>query len=225
MNKERLQKLNLQSYQEIEKSFDLSRMNVWGEFKTLTKSVQDGADILDLGCGNGRLLHGLPKVNFSYLGIDANAYLLSRARQRYPKQEFKLAKLEEVEISYQTYSHIYSIATFHHLVDRQDRLALLKKSYQALKPDGYIAFTVWNLWQPQFLKFIFKRIWWKLSWNDFLIPWKEEDKIVWRYYHGFTGNELRLLFTQAGFRDIDIVQYKNGIPVKRGYNYVVTAKK
>jgi len=206
------------SYQAIAAEFHQTRQkHVWPELDLLTGYVQPEAHVLDLGCGNGRLLKALSTVNLTYRGIEANHYLLEQARQQWPGQEFLFGELPTVELGSAKYQAVFMIAVFHHLVDRQDRLEALQKIYQCLQPGGYLLMTNWWLWQPRYLQNYFHWLDRKLAWNDFFVSWGPKDKRQWRYYHGFTPRELVRLLKSAGFT-IEL-------QTKNGFNLMTVARK
>lgn len=206
MNKrDRLVALNKESYERIAETFSVTRSKKsWDVLASLAAEVREGSSVLDLGCGNGRLLKALPNVNFSYTGIDSNPYLLSVARERYPDRQFVQESLETLELHGSHYDSIYCIATLHHLADESDRLSLLKKCNAALKPGGILFVTVWDLWQQKFMKYYLWHYSWKISWNDMFIPWRATQAPVTRYVHAFTASELKRLFKKAGFDPVSL---------------------
>ena len=218
-----MREINRTAYETFADEFHTTRLKPWHEVIELASAIRDGARILDLGCGNGRLLKGLPKVNFTYTGIDANEYLLARAREEFPEHTFQKTALEEIALAPESYDAIFCIATFHHLTTREDRVRLLKECHTALVSKGALIMTVWNLWQPKYGKYFFAKWWDKVSWNDFFIPWGPKEKRTWRYYHAFTAGELRGLLQEAGFTDIKIMFMREGKKVRWGNNYCVKA--
>ena len=145
MEKEkRLQQLNTSSYEQLAQDFDATRFTPWKEMEPIVVDIKDGDSIADIGCGNGRLLKALPSVNFKYVGIDSNNYLLEKARKFYPDHEFRLSDMESLELEENSYDYIFFIASFHHLVTKKARLVLLNKCKKALKGDGVLIISVWT---------------------------------------------------------------------------------
>lgn len=213
--------MNRESYEQVAESFDVTRQGPWQEIVPLTQHVKDGDSILDLGCGNGRLLNALPGVNFDYLGIDGNDYLLHQASKKFPARKFMLARLEDIELNPQSYTSIFCVAAFHHLVGRDDRLSFLKKCLGALKPRGILILSAWKLWQLRYVKNMFMFPMDKVQPNDFFIPWNAGGKTVYRYYHGFTKGELTRLLRMAGFKNFEVSTSPSD--TRRGNNYIVKA--
>jgi SAM-dependent methyltransferase len=212
-----LKELNAQAYERIAHEFDRTRQVAWQELTDLGSAVKDNDRVADLGCGNGRLLKALPKVNFDYVGIDANAHLINQARYEFPGQAFSVATLEHMELELASFDVIFCIAAFHHLIGTNDRLAFLQKCHDALKPGGQLCMTVWNLWQPKYVKYYFHDVSKKVDWNDLMIPWNAGKEPVWRYYHAFTKRGLRRLLEKVQFRNVEVTTI--------GRNYVIRAMK
>jgi ubiquinone/menaquinone biosynthesis C-methylase UbiE len=207
-----------QSYSDIAAEFHQTRRkHVWPELEFLASYVKPDDSILDLGCGNGRLLKALPTVNLNYRGIEANPYLLEQAKQSYPERIFESGELPAVDLGVSCYHVVFMIAVFHHLVDREDRLAALDTIYRALQPGGYLLMTNWWLWQPRYLRDFFHWHQRKIAWNDFFVSWGRSGGKRWRYYHAFTEKELVELLQTAGFR----LESQQRI----GYNIVTVARK
>lgn len=207
-----------ESYSAIAPEFHQTRQKrVWPEMELLAKYVQPGSHILDLGCGNGRLLKALPTVNLHYHGIEANQYLLEQARANWSEYSFTLGELPDIDLGRDKYQAVFMIAVFQHLVDHYDREEVLKNIFNALEPGGYLLMTNWWLWQVRYLKDYFHWIHRKIAWNDFFIPWGPAEQKRWRYYHAFTAGELGRLLAAAGFH----LELQKRI----GYNLVTVARK
>jgi ubiquinone/menaquinone biosynthesis C-methylase UbiE len=58
-----------EDYNRIAKYFDSTRNNV-GELEIFKKFVKNGQNILDWGCGNGRLVYLLKDKKVNYFGTD-----------------------------------------------------------------------------------------------------------------------------------------------------------
>lgn len=161
--------------------------------------------VLDLGCGNGRLIKALETSgrHFDYLGIDFSEELIKAATRNAPGREFKLADMREVDFAPASFDMIFLIASFHHLEYKSERIRLLNNINKWLKPGGYLFMTNWNLWQPKYRQYWWKNWWRKISFNDFYIPWQSysgKGEKLWRYYHSFTVNELVGILKKAGFK-------------------------
>ena len=70
------------SYEEIADQFNQTRKkHLWPELIELTKEIKTGDKILDIGCGNGRLLEAFGNKKVNYLGVDNSEKLINLARE------------------------------------------------------------------------------------------------------------------------------------------------
>jgi len=207
------------NYGEIAADFDLTRKkDLWPELIKLSEMVKNGDRVLDVGCGNGRLIEAFGDKKIEYLGVDSSERLIKLAtnqrllRRSAPRNDkwvvadiLELDKLPERDFDY-----VFCIAVLHHLPGKDLRLKALEQIKNKIKPGGKIILTVWNLWsQKKFRKLIIKYDWFKLigknqmAWGDILFDWKNAkgEKISRRYYHVFTGYGLKKL---AGETDLKI---------------------
>lgn len=189
-------------YDDIAREFSVSRVYPWKELQVFIPHMKDNFKILDLGCGNGRLLKSLEQSDrkFKYLGLDFSEQLIKEARENHPNARFVVADMADACFEPETFDMIFMIASFHHLPSRRERLELLFNINRWLKPGGYLFMTNWNLWQKKYIRYALERFWSKNSWNDFFIPWTTDDgQTVWRYYHSFTTGELVYLLKTTHF--------------------------
>ncbi|HNZ86070.1 MAG TPA: methyltransferase domain-containing protein [bacterium] len=191
------------NYNEFSSEFNATRQNLWPELLEFEKYIKDGQKILDLGCGNGRLVNLLKNYDIQYVGSDISSDLLNYAK----KQDFGKIKnfqfiesdMLDLELPDDNFDIIFLIASYHHLRTKLQRIEILLKMKKWLKKDGLIIMTNWNLFQKKYIKYIFNPE--KQSWNDFLIPWKDKkgSVVANRFYHGFMLKELKKLAKNHGF--------------------------
>lgn len=143
-----------QTYDRIAKDFSATRSYIWPDLAPYLKKVKPGASVLDVGCGNGRLLLGLPeKIN--YTGLDISSKLLAEAERKFPHHNFIETDITQTD-SWKhlgKFDFIFCIAVMHHLPDKESQLFVLKELKTHLKPKGKLLITVWNLWQKKYLKY------------------------------------------------------------------------
>lgn len=185
------------AYDAIAKTFSHTRDKPWVEMDYFKEIVTEGS-IIDLGCGNGRiydLFMDNPKIK--YTGVDFSEKLIELARDRYKdikenKPELIVADMNEYKIKPQGYDAIFLIASYHHILDKKERMVLLKNISQGLKDNGIVILTVWNLWNSK----TFKKV--LASWGrkvlrkegggifDINYPFNDFGKISYRPYKMFT---------------------------------------
>jgi SAM-dependent methyltransferase len=222
-------KLVEDSYNSIATDFDLTRKKeLWPKIKEYAAKVDDGNRVLDLACGNGRLLQAFKDKKISYLGIDNSIGLVNIARRNYPGFEFvkgNVLYLLDLLDKEKKYDYVFCLAALQHIPGKKLRLEALKNMGDILAENGEVIVSNWNLWQSQHRKKIFLFIFYKiigfnsLDFKDILFPWKRNNgqRISYRYYHAFTKRELIKLAEKAGFKKIILEKDK--------YNYWLFLKK
>lgn len=197
------------NYQEIAVDFDATRKKeIWPKMRELADTVEEGNSILDLGCGNGRLLEAFKGKNIKYLGLDNSEELIRLAKKNYPDKEFRVADAVNLEsISEDNFDYIFCLAVLQHIPSRDLRCQSLVQMRNKLAPQGKIVISVWNLWKNKKYRPLLLKNYWlkiigrnKLDHNDLLFPWKDStgQETSKRYYHAFTRKELKKLSRLAG---------------------------
>ncbi len=236
---EKILKSVMDSYHIIANEFSDTRQYNWKEFEYFKKYLLNEANIIDLGCGNGRLLKFLYQKylnnNFKYIGIDNSKKLLKKAKEIHPEGIFIFGDQIDIPIEDDRADIIFNIAAFHHIPSKKLRLKALNEMRRALRKNGILILTVWNLWQSKYwlailtslMRFITSLGNYHLG--DFFIPWKNNKGVHLsnRYYHSFLPRELNKLIKNSGFEIIENFTAKKGkkVPFLQGFNYCVIAKK
>ncbi|KKR21139.1 MAG: hypothetical protein UT50_C0012G0012 [Candidatus Moranbacteria bacterium GW2011_GWA2_39_41] len=206
-------------YDQMAEKFSGTRNFFWPDLEFIRNHIQNGNQILDFGCGNGRLLEILKDKKLEYYGVDISQNLIDLAKQKYPQfaQNFsKITGQPSLAFTDEFFNNIVSIAVFHHFPDQKFRLEMARELFRVTKPGGKIIVTVWNLWQPKYKKYVWKNRIRKmfflsqLDWLDCEIPFKNNaGKIFKRFHHAYTQKDLTELFSQVGFQ-IEKVEVMNG---------------
>lgn len=230
--------LTRDSYNQIAGEFSSSRNRVWPEMEQLAlEYVNAGDKVLDMGCGNGRLLESLPQT-IEYLGVDNSEGLIAEAinfsRNR---GKFQVGGFDDVGRKFTDYFDAAALfAVLNHLPTVELRLRALKSLYKALKPGGYLLMTNWNMWRLSSKE---KSIWkykislnknigsWRLGFKDVLTNWRIGDRNFPLYYYAFTLKELKELVMTAGFEVVEGYYSTDGkkTNIFQGKNIVVVGKK
>lgn len=199
-------------YDDIADQFSATRNALWSDILFINDYVKDGDRVLDLGCGNGRLLKLLKEKNITYTGIDISEKIIIQAQSLFTENDkikFLVGNALELPFDDNEFDVVISVAFFHHIPSNELRLKTLKEVRRITSNDGVIIMTVWNLWQKKYFKFVLKNILMKifgksrLDFKDALIPWKK-GKNVDRYYHAFTLSELRKLVNGSLLKLVDV---------------------
>jgi SAM-dependent methyltransferase len=199
------------NYETIASDFDLTRKKeIWPKMRELAATVPAGARVLDLGCGNGRLLEALENKEIEYLGLDNSEALIEIAWKNYPGKQFRVKDILNLAlIPENNFDYIFCLAVLQHIPGCALRLEALKQMAGKLKPGGELIISAWNLWKnKKYRPLLLKNYWLKirgrnpLGFNDLLFPWKNSrgEKTSERYYHAFTKKELKKLAHLTGLK-------------------------
>ncbi len=217
------------NYNDIVDSFDQSRKKrLWPRLEELTREVKEGESVIDVGCGNGRLLTGFKNKKINYLGVDFSQELIKKARLNFPGREFAEGDILDLgKIPPVGFDHVFCVAVLHHIPGFDLRVQALKQLKNKAKKEGRIVVVVWNLWsQSKFRKLILKYFFLKLfkknnmDFGDIVFEWKGgsgEERIRRRYYHAFTKRELKKIVKKSGLK-LESLQKDN-------YNYYLIIRK
>ena len=118
--------------------------------------VPEGAEVLELGCGTGDLLHALRPSRG--VGVDLSGAMLRKAGEKHPELEYVEADIEALRGVEGTFDFLILDDVIGHLQDIQ---AALRGLRAFCRPDTRIIVTYYNfLWEPV-LK-LGERIGWKM---------------------------------------------------------------
>lgn len=200
-----------------ERSYDL---------EPLVRDVRSDESVLDVGCGNGRLLDVLP-VGVRYTGCDTSEQMIALAKKRQvvqrPTIQFISGDILALPFASQSFDHVFTLSVLHHIPSEGLRQQAVAELARVVKPGGRVTITVWNLrnfyWMRRYQL-------WRLLFGlhpkgydrgDCLLPWRRGvEKPILRYIHAWTYRELQRIFTNGGL---------GIIASSRGRNFTVVAEK
>ncbi|MBI5254630.1 class I SAM-dependent methyltransferase [Candidatus Falkowbacteria bacterium] len=229
--------LTKSGYQTIAQDFSNTRNFLWQDLQLFKDYIKDSAKMLDLGCGNGRLIQLLEGKNVDYLGIDYNEEFISIAKAKYPQYKFEVGDVQNLAMPMETFDVVTLIAVLNHLPGEELKKRILANVASYLKPNGYLLMTNWDLWNWGGKKSV--RAFWQdqlllssakfsdkyginkeeLGYRDIITLWQSGDKqkVARLYYYAFTRRELDELLESVGLRIVKSVKTEN--------NFVHIAKK
>ena len=212
-----------QTYNQIASQWDQTRTGGWSLFSDFLAYVKPGDRVLDVGCGNGRLVELFKSVNINYTGLDISEELIKIAQAKYPNNNFIVGNLVDLPNFSTQFDSVFAIASFHHIPSEKLRDQTFKKIASILKPGGYLIMTNW-CWHS-------KKIWWllikytiakifgrnRLDFGDIYIAFGEAKKN--RYVHLFSQHKLAKKLKNQGF---EIIKNQTSDPSPRGFLNIVT---
>lgn len=195
------------NYQDIAKHFSQTReQRIWPEIINNCKEIPRDTKVLDVGCGNGRLVEEL-KEGVDYLGVDSSEKLIDIAKDKYrdnEKYKFQALDIFELDKLKEKYDYVFLVAVLQHIPSTELRIKALNKIKSALRENGEMIVSVWNLvdnkkYKSQLRKSKYLNFFKGLDPRDLLFYWKNSqgEKLSLRYYHAFTAKELKKLFAKC----------------------------
>lgn len=217
------------TYNQIASHFSRSRTVIWPDARKYTGLLQPGDSVLDLGCGNGRLLSGI-KTGVDYLGVDFSQKLLEIAKADYPNRRFILADLTDPDLwkTLPNFNAVFCLGVLHHLPHREQQLFVLTKIHQHLKRSGFVYLTVWNLWRKNRIIHHFLNGSLTLKFKNFRWINTLFQRRWPMFCFAFDRRYLEQLVRQAGFTKFHCQYFdKAGMPAEifTGQNLTLFAKK
>ena len=121
------------------------------EFFCQQAAKLSASSIIDLGCGTGLLTYELAKRGYKMVGIEPAEAMLAVAREKLHADEITWVKgsYEQMD-SLQTDMVLMTSHVAQFFLEDKEWHRMLKVSYNALKPGGYLVFDVRRLKNPPF---------------------------------------------------------------------------
>lgn len=221
-----LLKKTKEDYNLIADDFSRTRWNIWAEFSIFKDYIKDGDKVLDVGCGNGRILELLKDKKIDYIGIDISEKLVELAKKKYPQNNFLVADTLNLPFPDNNFDKVFSVAVLHAIPSEEFREKALLELKRVLKPGSILLLTVWDIWCKGIFFLVLKQFFLKLigksnlDFGDAFVSWGKKTN---RYYHFFTNRELYKLITKVGFKIIEkgIARNENK---KRSNIYLIAQK-
>lgn len=103
------------------------------ELVPLTKQLQDGAAILDIGCGTGVPITRTLAQHFVVTGVDISSEMIRCARVNVPQGNFIHKDIMLVEFPPSSFNGAVAFYSIFHL-PREEHAELFRRIYRRLKP-------------------------------------------------------------------------------------------
>jgi SAM-dependent methyltransferase len=211
------------NYDNFAETFSNSRKNMkWQEIEYFLEFLKwkENLDILDVWCGNGRLLDILIEndIKFnSYLWVDSSVELINEAKKLHNvdnyKQEICFLEWDMSELNliiWCKFDAIFFVASFHHLENVDERRLALIFAKGLLKEEWMIFMTNRAL-ESKLNKEKYKTSKIPNSTNEF---WSPDFEIkIWefaRFYHSFSLEELEYLAKSVNIELIENREFEGG---------------
>lgn len=228
--RDRLLHLNRQFYAAVAQPFDATRQAHTPGKRALVNKIGaayphlcpdgDPLQMIDAGCGNGRLAFMLEDLArpVAYLGVDGEAQLLARAadntrqlqhvQPHFVQADLAAAGWPAVVADRAPFHAVVCLATLQHLPGYDLRRQLVAHLASLLAPGGQFWLSAWQFLESERLR---SRL---LDWStagiapdnvepgDALLPWRQDVYAV-RYVHQIDEAEMAQLATDAGLQVLE----------------------
>jgi ubiquinone/menaquinone biosynthesis C-methylase UbiE len=221
----KLVKLNKSSYDKIAEQFSFSRNYVWPDLQVFQDYVNDGDKVLDLGCGNGRLVDLLKTKKIDYLGTDYSQGLIDCATKNYPDKKFEVQDALNLSLPENSFDVVLCVSVLNH-IPKKFQQKFIENVYKVLKPGGLLLLSNWSMWNFKSKKSIWKINFRKLKFTKNVITkWRGNVNTVPLFYYAFTKGDIEKLL--EGFDVSKNFYSRKGKDVgwMHGQNIITVAKK
>lgn len=215
MSNENIKKVN---YDQFAATFSESRNHMkWEEIEYFVEKYSEYIDekkIIDIGCGNGRLLDHFIKSHYifdiDYFWIDSSKWMVEEAKKKFGSDDFLVCDMLDLDrLPIKNFESVFFIASFHHLLTIEERIKVLEDLKKIVLPWNYIFMTNWAL-ESEFNKQKYRLSAIENSQNEF---WGKDFNIkIWefeRFYHCFSLQELEYLFEKTWYEIIENRLFEN----------------
>lgn len=145
-----------------------------------TVLIPEGGSVLDVACGNGRLLQMLSQGHhFSGYGVDISEKMIENARRINPSMVFETASCNQLPFEAAFFDVVTVCSSFHHFPDVD---GFAKEAFRVLRPNGIV--YVAEVYYSAFIRTII---------NPFIQFSKDGDVKI------YAPEEITGLFIKAGF--------------------------
>lgn len=206
---DKLLTLNRRFYDGFAEAFSDSRGASEPGFERIVGQISPGAQVLDLGCGHGRLASLLPPGS-TYVGVDSSAEMLKVGEQDLQGSDVD-AQFVHADIVRDRWEALLSHAfdwvvlraVLHHIPGYENRRHVVARAAAVRAPGGRVAMANWQFMQIERLR---RRI---LPWSvidlssddvepgDYLLDWRRQGYGI-RYVHLVDQDETQRLARDTG---------------------------
>ncbi len=202
--------------------------DAWGAFILETVGLRGwrGGRLLDLGCGTGNSCLPMHLRGLSVTGLDASEAMLEVAREKLPNVSFIWGDFADFR-SEQSYGLVYSVFdALNNLLTPEAFLQMADCVYEGLEPGGFFMFDVnttvglRDLWEAGRAEGFSGEVYYR--WEHSFIEatglaqveaYCENGETSFTEVHferPYDPPELRRLLAEAGFVNIEILDYPSG---------------
>jgi len=172
-----------------------SKLTRWPELDFVLPYLRPDAQVLDVGCGNGRARQFLGRdiVNKgNWQGIDISKKLINVARERHTGDKWTVGDMtKKLPMEDNSVDVIIALASFHHILSKAEQKRAIAEYHRVLRNGGVVFITTWALPKKYFWGNVLRG-----RWKNFIIPFGPEK--IPRTYRRVSDIELKNLLQSGG---------------------------
>lgn len=196
------------NYEKITQDFSATRQKLrWPDMETFVEKVTANQTVLDVGCGDGRLLASLKNGFAKYVGVEPSLGLAKIASDKIGdrKGEIIIGDILNLDkVVNDKFDWVFCIAVLHHVPGKRLQVGALEQLKGRLNDNGRVVLSVWRMWnwpklRTEIIKQAIRKMLGrnKMDFGDILFDWKKGEHSL-RYYHFFTERGLRKIIKKSG---------------------------
>ena len=130
------------SYDRLAPAYAASRVGKdHPQLEWLQSRLDDGASVLDIGCGAGVPITQSLAKRFAVTGVDVSSEMIRLARANVPRASFVQSDVTSVEFDDSTFDAVVAFFSLFH-IPREDHPCLFSRIRDWLKPGGHLMCTL-----------------------------------------------------------------------------------
>ena len=176
------------------------------EKKYLRESITKNANVLEIGCGEGRSIKDILSVTENIVGIDIDSQGVEKTKKLFKNySKIKILRMDGINLSFEdsSFDYVLCMTTFANFGDKKYKI--LKEMKRVVKKDGFIIISVFSEEAFEHRIALYHKIKFPLK--------KIEGTTVFydtKYDLGiseqFSENELKEIFKKAKLKIIEIIK-------------------
>lgn len=130
------------SYDRCAAAYSEARMGeAHPDLERLSELLENGASVLDIGCGAGIPVTRTLAESFTVTGVDISGEMVRRARANVPGATFVQSDVTSVEFPDASFDAVVAFYSIFH-IPREEQVTLFRRVHDWLKPGGYLMCTL-----------------------------------------------------------------------------------
>ncbi|MCY3782299.1 MAG: class I SAM-dependent methyltransferase [Chloroflexi bacterium] len=117
------------------------------EIRGLLERLEDGAAVLDVGCGSGVPIAKSLAERHRVTGVDVSGKMVRLARRQVPSGDFRCADVVSTTFEPSSFDAVVALYSIFH-IPREAQLALFRRLHRWLKAGGYLLCTLSHHSEP-----------------------------------------------------------------------------